>query len=96
MSGLALTIWGVTLLIVAVVIVPLAVSLLHRALTAAHSIERYMADMLEAGKGIAGNTAAIPALDATLSTASAMAPVAQDIAATAAAAEAFVTKGAAA
>ena len=94
MSGLALTIWAVTLVVVAVVIVPLALSLLKRALTAAQNIERYMADMLEAGKGIAGNTAAIPALDATLATAAAMAPVAQDIAATAAAAEAFVTKGA--
>ncbi|WP_270933707.1 hypothetical protein [Falsiroseomonas oryzae] len=96
MSGLALTIWAVTLVVVAVVIVPLALSLLKRALTAAQNIERYMADMLEAGKGIAGNTAAIPALDTTLATAAAMAPVAQDIATTAAAAEAFVTKGAAA
>jgi hypothetical protein len=94
MSGLALTIWAVTLLIIAGVIVPLALILLGRALTAAQNIERYMADMLEAGKGIAGNTAAIPALDTTLATAAAMAPVAQDIAATAAAAEAFVAKGA--
>jgi hypothetical protein len=94
MSDTALAIWGVTLLVVALVIVPLALALLQRALAAAQSIERYMADMLEAGKGIAGNTAAIPALDTTLATAAAMAPVVQDIAATAAAAEAFVTKGA--
>lgn len=94
MSSLALTIWAVTLLVIAAVVVPLALSLLQRALTAARNIERYMADMLEAGKGIAGNTAAIPALDVTLATAAAMAPVARDIAATAAAAEAFVTKGA--
>ena len=93
MTGLALTIWAVTLAIVAIIIVPLALSLLSRALTAARNIEAYMADMLTAGVGIAGNTAAIPALDATLATAAAMAPVAQGIAETAAAAEAFVTKG---
>lgn len=96
MSDPALVIWAATLAIIAIIVVPLALSLLQRALTAARSIERYMADMLEAGKGIAGNTAAIPALDTTLATAASMAPVAQDIAATTAAAEAFVTKGAAA
>ena len=94
MSGLALGIWAATLLVVAIVIVPLAVSLLRRALGAARSIEAYMADMLAAGVGIAGHTAAIPALDVTLATAAAMAPVAADIAATAAAAHAFVRKGA--
>lgn len=93
MSGLALTIWAVTLVIVAVVIVPLALSLLGRALAAARNIEGYMKDMLTAGVGIAGNTAAIPALDTTLATAAAMAPVAQGIAETAAAAEAFVAGG---
>jgi hypothetical protein len=93
MSALALTIWAVTLAVVAVVIVPLALSLLGRALTAARNIETYMKDMLTAGVGIAGNTAAIPALDTTLATAAAMAPVAQGIAGTAAAAEAFVTGG---
>jgi hypothetical protein len=93
MSGLALAIWAVTLVIVAVVIVPLALSLLGRALTAARNIERYMKDMLAAGVGIAGNTGAIPALDTTLATAAAMAPVAQGIAETAAAAEAFVAGG---
>ncbi|WP_137125077.1 hypothetical protein [Roseomonas sp. HF4] len=93
MSGLALAIWAVTLVIVAVVIVPLALSLLGRALTAARNIEGYMQDMLTAGVGIAGNTAAIPALDTTLATTAAMAPVAQGIAETAAAAEAFVAGG---
>jgi hypothetical protein len=94
MSTLALGIWAATLVVIAVVIVPLALALLQRALTAARNIERYMADMLEAGKGIAGNTAAIPALDTTLATAAAMAPMTQDIAATATAAESFITKGA--
>mgnify|MGYP001806624763 FL=1 len=93
MSGFALTIWAVTLVIVAVVIVPLALSLLGRALAAARNIEGYMKDMRTAGVGIAGNTAAIPALDTTLATAAAMAPVAQGIAETAAAAEAFVAGG---
>jgi hypothetical protein len=97
MGALALTIWAVTLAIVAVVIVPVAVVLLRRALAAAQAIEAYMADMLTAGVGVAGNTVAIPALDVTLSTAAAMAPVAESIAARAAAAEAFVTgKGGAA
>ena len=49
MSTLALFIWGLTIAIVALVIVPVALSLLGRALTAARNIETYLADMLEAG-----------------------------------------------
>ena len=79
MPGLALAIWIVTLLVVALVIVPVAVVLLRRVLNAAWAIERYLADMLEADVKIAGHTGAIPALDKTLETAAAMHPVAEAI-----------------
>ncbi len=72
-------IWMILLVIVAVVIVPLAVGLLRRALKAARAIETYLADMLTAGVGVAGNTAAVPALDRTIELAVAMKPVADGI-----------------
>ncbi len=62
-------IWGTTLAIITVVVVPLALYLLHRTLKAARFIERYARESLSAGAGIANNTAAIPALEATLATA---------------------------
>lgn len=71
----ALVVWAVTLLLIALVIVPLAIALLQRTLNAAHSIETYLAEMRQAGMGVAGNTAAIPALDQTIETAGAMAQV---------------------
>ena len=76
MSTLALTMWIATLVIVVVVIVPVAVSLLSRALRNANAIEGYLSDMLEAGVKIVGHTEAVPALDDTLATAGAMIPVA--------------------
>jgi len=79
MSTLALFIWGATLAIVALVIVPVALSLLSRALIAARNIEGYFADMLEAGVKIVGHTEAVPALNDTLATAAAMKPVAESI-----------------
>src|SRR6516165_3780801 len=54
MTTLDLAIWIVTLLVVALVVVPVAVSYLRRALAAARAIERYLADMLEAGVKLAG------------------------------------------
>ena len=72
-------IWAVTLLVVAVVIVPLAVLLLHRTLRAAISIRRYLDEMLVAGVGIKGNTASIKALDDTIGVAGSMVKVAGDI-----------------
>lgn len=75
----ALVIWGITLLVIALVIVPLAIVLLHRTLTAARSIESYLAGMAQAGMGVAGNTAAIPALDQTIETAGVMAGVASSL-----------------
>ncbi len=74
-----LVIWTVLLAVIAVVIVPLAVGLLRRALRASRKIEAYLADMLTAGLGIAGNTGAVPALDRTIALALAMRPVAEGI-----------------
>ncbi len=62
-------IWGTTLAVITFVVVPLALHLLHKTLKAAMSIERYARESLTAGVGIANNTAAIPALEATLTTA---------------------------
>jgi hypothetical protein len=75
-TTLAMTIWAITLLVIALVIVPVALTLLRRALRAARAIERYLADMLDAGVKIAGHSAAVPALDLTIATAVAMKPVA--------------------
>lgn len=72
-------IWIIVLAIIVVVIVPLAIHLLHRTLSAAVSIRRYLDEMLVAGLGIAGNTSAIPALNQTLSVAGAMVGVAGDL-----------------
>ena len=76
MSNLALFIWGGTLGIVVLVIVPLALSLLSRALRNARSIEHYLSDMLDAGVKIAGHTEAVSALNTTLSAAGKMGEVA--------------------
>ena len=73
------TIWWTVLLIVIVVIVPLAIILLHRTLRAALSIRRYLAEMLQAGVGIAGNTSSISALTDTISVAGSMVNVAGSI-----------------
>jgi hypothetical protein len=62
-------IWGITLGIITFVVVPLALYLLHRALLAARSIERYTREALEAGAGIAANTGAITALEETIAAA---------------------------
>jgi len=79
MTGLDYGIWIATLVLVAFVVVPVAVTYLNRALTAARAIERYLADMLAAGVEIAGHTAAIRALDRTIETAVAMKRVAEGI-----------------
>jgi hypothetical protein len=62
-------IWGITLGIITLVVVPMALYLLHRALRTARSIERYTRETLEAGAGIAANTAAIAALQETIAAA---------------------------
>ena len=65
-------IWGTVLGIVVIVIVPLAIGLLQRTLSAALSIRRYMAEMLAAGVGIAENTASVSALNDTIAVAGGM------------------------
>jgi len=67
-----LWIWGVTLALVTLVIVPVAIFLLHRALQTASAIERYAREALEAGVGIAKNTEAVTALDETIVTATSL------------------------
>ncbi len=62
-------IWWATLVVAAVVVLPLAVYLLHRTLNSARQIERYAAKALQAGVGIAGNTENVSALEGTISTA---------------------------
>lgn len=62
-----LVLWWIVLGLTVVVIVPLAIYLLHRTWRAARNIRRYSEAALEAGLGIAGNTALIPALDDTIS-----------------------------
>ena len=79
MTTLDYAIWIVTLAIVALVIVPVAVHYLRRALKAARAIERNLADMLTAGVAIADHTGAVPALDVTIGAALAMKPVAENI-----------------
>lgn len=72
-------IWGGTLLVILIVIVPLAVGLLHRTLMAACSIRRYMSEMLTSGVGIASNTSSIPALNDTLAVAGDMVNTAKNL-----------------
>ena len=62
-------IWGFTLGIVLVVIVPLAWSLLNKTLTYTKSINRYSSEMLESGINIANNTESINSMDSTLKSA---------------------------
>lgn len=65
-------IWWITLIVAVVVVLPLAWYLLHRAFKAARQIERYAAKTLEAGVGVAGNTANIAALKETITVATAI------------------------
>ena len=72
-------IWAATLAVVIVVIVPLAIALLHRTWRAAWSIRRYLREMLQAGVGIAGNTAPITALNDTIQVAGSLVETAGSI-----------------
>ena len=60
--------WGMLIATVAAV-VPVAVTLLSRALKAAQNIERYTEEALAGGVQIAGNTANVAALKETISVA---------------------------
>lgn len=72
-------IWAATLAVVIVVVVPLAISLLHRTFHAAWFIRRYLREMLRAGVGIAGNTASVSALDDTIGVAGTLVKTAASI-----------------
>jgi len=69
---LVFTIWKIGLAVTLLVFVPLSVVLLHRLWRAARSIQIYAREALTAAAGIAGNTAHIGALDATIGVASAI------------------------
>lgn len=73
------TIWAVLLVVAVFVVLPLAVYLLRRLFLAARSIERYTAEALAAGLGIARNTAAVSALDRTITLGGEMGAVAGSI-----------------
>lgn len=62
-------IWIVVLAVAVLIILPLTVYLLQRTLNAARNIERYLAEMRDAGVGIANNTDHITALDDTIAVA---------------------------
>lgn len=64
--------WGATLLIVTLIIVPTAIYLLHRTLRAAQMVEQHTRESLEAAVHILENTAAIPALDETIAAAASL------------------------
>ncbi|MBA4140207.1 MAG: hypothetical protein H0X70_06825 [Segetibacter sp.] len=59
-------IFWIIILVVALILFPFIVWLLHKTLYAAKNIERYLREMKEAGSGIAGNTGHITALNSTI------------------------------
>jgi uncharacterized protein YoxC len=59
-------IFWIIILVVAVLVLPFIVWLLHKVLYSARHIERYLREMKEAGLGIAGNTEHITALNSTI------------------------------
>lgn len=61
-----IALWWIALALTVLVIVPVALWLLHRARVAATDIRTFTAETLEAAGGIAGHTARIEALDATI------------------------------
>lgn len=71
-------IWTIVL-VVAVLVLPLVVYLLHRTLKAARSIARYFEEMRIAGEGIAAHTGHISALDQTIELGGALLGTARDI-----------------
>ncbi len=69
MNRVVAAIWSLMLVATGVAVVPIVVNLLRRILNAARNIERYTAEILHSGVGIATNTAHIAALKDTLSVA---------------------------
>lgn len=66
MNRVVAAIWSFMLVATGAAVVPIVVRLLQRALRAALNIERYTSEILTSGVGIAGNTANVAALKATL------------------------------
>ena len=69
MNRIVAAIWSSMIVATVVGIVPVVVGLLQRGLAAARHIERYTAEILTAGVGIANNTAHVAALKDTLAAA---------------------------
>lgn len=65
MPGIVYILW-IVVLVVAVILFPFIVRLLHKTFLAAKNIERYLKEMKEAGLGIAANTGNITALNSTI------------------------------
>lgn len=72
--------WLAVVVLALVVFVPLAVYALHSLLRAARSIRRYAHDAVAPARAIAGHTAAIPALDQTISVATEVLSAAEAVA----------------
>jgi hypothetical protein len=84
-------IWILVLAVAVLVILPLTVYLLQRALNAARNIERYFAEMRDTGVGIANNTQHVKALDDTIQVAGQLLETANSINEHAAAIETALT-----
>ncbi|MDQ6823546.1 MAG: hypothetical protein M3Z07_03525 [Candidatus Eremiobacteraeota bacterium] len=72
-------IWGLTLLIIVVAVVPIVLTLVYRLIGASWRIERYLAKTLAAAGGIAANTSNIKALTDTIGVAGPILEVAASI-----------------
>ncbi len=79
MNRIVGAIWSGMLIVTVAGVVPVVVSLLRRLLAAANNIERYSADILASGVGIADNTAHTAALKDTLTVAPQLLAGAQSI-----------------
>lgn len=69
MTGTIAAIWGGLLAVVSFAVVPVVLAYLQRGLDAARQIERFTADILAGGVGIARNTADVAALQETIAAA---------------------------
>ncbi len=91
----AVYILWVIVLVIAVLVLPVVVYLLHRTLRAARSIARYFEEMRIAGEGIAVHTGHLPALEQTIEVGGNLLATAKDIDAHAAALEGVIKQRAA-
>lgn len=67
--GIVFVLWWITLAVVVLIVLPILIVMLHRTFRVARQIERYMMQALEAGVGVAGETANTAALTSTISVA---------------------------